>query len=425
MRVMVVGSGGREHALVWALSRSPEVSALYAAPGNGGTIELAVNVPIQAEDIAGLTSYAVCERMDLVVVGPEVPLALGLADALQRAGVPVFGPSAAAARLESSKAFSKAFMAANKIPTAAYRSFTDYREASSYLAAQRAPIVVKASGLAAGKGVIICQTLSEAKAALRSVMLERAFGDAGEEVVIEEYLSGQEVSVLAFCDGKTVAPMVLVQDHKAAFDGDKGPNTGGMGCYAPAALLNAAQQQAVMEQVLLPAVRGMAAQGAPYIGALYAGLMLTPDGFKVLEFNCRFGDPETQVILPLLETSLAQVLLACVNGSLEQIALRWRPGAAVCVVLAAGGYPGHYRKHDLITGLDEAAKQPDIIIFHAGTTREDGDVYTAGGRVLGVTATGSDLKTAIDKAYRATRLIHWPDITFRSDIGAKGLAREA
>ncbi|MHB9032943.1 MAG: phosphoribosylamine--glycine ligase [Anaerolineae bacterium] len=425
MRVLVVGSGGREHALAWALKNSPEVEKVYVAPGNGGTQGIATNVPIAAEDVQALTAYAARERFDLVVVGPEVPLSLGLVDALQHTGIPVFGPRAAAAQLESSKAFSKAFMTAHHIPTAAYRSFTDYPSASASLAGQQAPIVIKASGLAAGKGVLICRTLAEAEAALRSVMLEHTFGAAGDEVVIEEFLTGQEVSVLAFCDGVHVEPMVLAQDHKAAYDNDLGPNTGGMGCYAPAAVLDAAQQQAVMEQVLQPVLRGMAELGTPYQGVLYAGLMLTPGGFKVLEFNCRFGDPETQVILPLLETSLAQVLLACVHGTLGQLSLRWKQGAAVCVVLAAGGYPGHYRKHDLISGLDTAARLPDITIFHAGTVREDDKVYTAGGRVLGVTAIGPTLGSAIARAYAAVELIKWPDMAYRHDIGAKGLQKEA
>jgi len=424
MRILVVGSGGREHCLIWALQRSPQVNQIYAAPGNGGTQPAALNVAIPAEDIHALTTFAMQEQIDLVVVGPEVPLALGLADELHRVGVPVFGPCAAAARLESSKAFSKAFMVANHIPTAAYHSFTDYPSARDYLNEQQPPVVIKASGLAAGKGVIICSTLEEAHTALRSVMVERIFGTAGDEVVIEEYLSGQEVSVLAFCDGRTAVPMVLAQDHKAAWDGDRGPNTGGMGCYAPADVLDAAQQQAVLEQVLQPVLRGMAAQGTPYVGVLYAGLMLTQQGFKVLEFNCRFGDPETQVILPLLETSLLEVILACLNGTLAQLELSWRAGAAVCVVLTAGGYPGHYRKHDLIQGLDAAQQLPEVNIFHAGTTCENGQVYTAGGRVLNVTAIAPDLRTAITKAYAAASLIHWPDMAYRRDIGAKGLHGE-
>ena len=424
MRVLVVGSGGREHCLVWALQRSPDVDIVYVAPGNGGTQAVARNIDIAVDDIQAITAFAVQEHIDLVVIGPEIPLALGLVDALQQAGVPAFGPTASAARLESSKAFSKAFMTANQIPTAAYSSFTDYQAASAYLAQQQAPIVIKASGLAAGKGAIICHTKAEAEAALHSVMVERIFGASGDKVVIEEYLTGNEVSVLAFCDGKTAVPMIQAQDHKAAYDGDQGPNTGGMGSYAPAPLLDQAQQQMVQEQVLQPVLRGMAERGTPYIGVLYAGLMLTPAGIKVLEFNCRFGDPETQVILPLLETSLTDIMFSCLNGSLDKLSLRWRPGAAVCVVLAAGGYPGHYRKNDLISGLEEAAKQPGVIVFHAGTIRKDGQVFTAGGRVLDVTAVAPDLRTAIANAYAAVRMISWPDMTYRRDIGAKGLLRE-
>ncbi|MHB1354950.1 MAG: phosphoribosylamine--glycine ligase, partial [Anaerolineae bacterium] len=310
------------------------------------------------------------------------------------------------------------------IPTAAFASFTDYPTACDYLAAQQAPIVIKASGLAAGKGVIICQTIVEAQAALRSIMVDMDFGAAGCEVVIEEFLTGQEVSVLAFCDGKTVAPMILAQDHKAVFDGDRGPNTGGMGCYAPATILNKATQDAVMTRVLMPVIQGMARQGTSYMGVLYAGLMLTPQGFRVLEFNCRFGDPETQVILPLLETSLAEIMLACITGRLDQVQLHWRQGAAVCVVLAAGGYPGTYRKGDVITGLDHAGKQPNTLIFHAGTSRQNDLVRTAGGRVLGVTATGLDLAAAIKNAYVAVNLVHWPGAAYRHDIGAKGLPKE-
>lgn len=424
MRVLVVGSGGREHCLVWALQRSPDVDTVYVAPGNGGTQAVARNIDIAVDDIQAMTAFAVQEHIDLVVIGPEIPLALGMVDALQQAGVPAFGPTASAARLESSKAFSKAFMAANHIPTAAYASFTDYQVANAYLAQRQVPIVIKASGLAAGKGAIICHTRAEAEAALHSVMVERIFGASGDEVVIEEYLTGNEVSVLAFCDGKTAVPMILAQDHKAVYDGDQGPNTGGMGSYAPAPLLDQAQQQLVQEQVLQPVLRGMAERGTPYIGVLYAGLMLTPAGIKVLEFNCRFGDPETQVILPLLETSLTDIIFSCLNGSLDKLSLRWRPGAAVCVVLAAGGYPGHYRKNDLISGLEEAEKQPGVIVFHAGTIRKDSQVFTAGGRVLDVTAVAPDLRTAIANAYAAVRMISWPDMTYRRDIGAKGLRRE-
>ncbi len=425
MRVLVIGPGGREHALVWALRRSPRVEKVYAAPGNGGTCEQATNVPIAAEDVSGLVRYAREQQFDLTVIGPEVPLALGLSDALQEAGLRVFGPSAAAARLESSKAFSKDFMTANGIPTAAYQTFDAYEGAVRYLDTHAAPVWVKASGLAAGKGAIYCQTNEEARDTLDRVMRQAVFGEAGNQVVLEECLSGQEVSVLAFSDGMTVAPMVLAQDHKAAYDGDQGPNTGGMGCYAPATLLDGATMRRVMDDVLQPAVDGMRRLGSPYVGVLYAGLMVSDGEFKVLEFNCRFGDPETQVILPLLDTDLVEVLNACVDGALHRVTLRWRLGSCVCVVMAAGGYPEQYRKGDEIAGLDAVRDMEKVVVFHAGTKRVGNRTLTAGGRVLGVTAWADDLSGAITRAYAAVDRIHWADATFRHDIGAKGLrARE-
>lgn len=423
MKVLVVGSGGREHALVWALCRSRWVREVHIAPGNGGTGELAVNVPIAAEDVAGLTAYAREQRFDLVVIGPEAPLALGLTDALQRAGLAVFGPSAAAARLESSKVFSKDFMRDHGIPTAAYRTFADYDQALAYLDAHPAPIVIKADGLAAGKGAMVCRTDSEAREALRQILRERIFGAAGDQVVIEECLTGQEVSVLAFCDGCTVAPMALAQDHKAVFDGDRGPNTGGMGCYAPAPVLDDALRRRVVAEVLQPTVDGMARLGAPYVGVLYAGLMVQDNDFKVLEFNCRFGDPEAQVILPLLETDLVTVIEACIAGKLDQVSLNWAARSCVCVAMASAGYPGSYKKGYEISGLREAASLPNTVIFHAGTQRDGDRVLTAGGRVLGVTAWADDLPQAIRQAYAAVDLIHWPGAMCRRDIGAKGLAK--
>ncbi len=424
IRILVVGSGGREHALLWALRHCPEAGELYIAPGNGGTDSLAQTVPLAADDLAGLTDFACREAIDLVVVGPEVPLALGLVDRLQQEGVAAFGPVAAAAQLEGSKVFSKQFMVENGIPTAAHRAFDAYEAAWEYAQTQPLPLVVKATGLAAGKGVIICQTHDEARAALDSIMRARDFGAAGDEVVIEEFLSGQEVSVLAFCDGTVAVPMVLAQDHKAAYDGDRGPNTGGMGAYAPAPLLDDAQLGFVRQRVLQPVLDGMAARGTPYKGVLYAGLMLGEQDIHVLEFNCRFGDPETQVILPLLETSLVQVMQACLNGTLAQLPIVWKDASAVCVVLAAGGYPGSYRKGVLITGLAEAEALSEVTVFHAGTRREDDQVVTAGGRVLGVTAVADDLASAQQLAYRAAGMIRWQDMRYRHDIAAKGLARE-
>jgi phosphoribosylamine--glycine ligase len=421
MKVLVVGSGGREHALAWALARSPQVDALHVAPGNGGTHDLATNVPIAADDIDALVAYAREQRFDLTVIGPEVPLALGLSDRLREAGLRCFGPSAAAARIESSKGFSKDFMAANGIPTADYAIFEEYDAANRYLDQHPAPIVVKASGLAAGKGALVCRTDAEARAALDQIMRQRAFGDAGDRVVIEACLTGQEVSVLAFADGRTVRPMLLSQDHKAAYDGDSGPNTGGMGCYAPAPVLDEATLEQVVTRVLQPAVDSLRAAGTPYVGVLYAGLMVSDGEFAVLEFNCRFGDPETQVILPLLESDLVDVLDACIDGTLDETALRWSPQTCVCVVMASGGYPGSYQKGREIEGLEAIADLPQTQVFHAGTRRENGRVLTAGGRVLGVTAWDADLSRAIERAYAAVDRIHWPDAHYRRDIGHKGL----
>ncbi len=432
MKVLVVGSGGREHAIAWALRRSPRVREIHIAPGNGGTGDLARNVPIAADNISGLVDYCRTsnehgEGFDLAVIGPEIPLALGLSDALQGIGVRVFGPSAAAARLETSKEFSKDFMRANHIPTPDYRVFKNYDEALRYLEQRSAPIVVKASGLAAGKGAIVCRSINEARAALNLCMRERAFGAAGDTVVIEECLRGQEVSVLAFCDGQRALPMILAQDHKAAYDGDQGPNTGGMGAYAPAPLLDDRMMRRVMDQVLQPAMDGLRREGTPYVGVLYAGLMLTgenpraPSDFSLLEFNCRFGDPEAQAILPLLETDLLTVMEACIDGRLDQVALRWANGYCVCVVAASGGYPGHYEQGLEIRGVDSAAARPDTVVFHAGTKREGDRLLTAGGRVLGVTSWADSLQAAIERAYAAVDVIHWPGMMFRRDIGEKGL----
>lgn len=419
MKVLVVGSGGREHALVWALDRSPQVDEIQIAPGNGGTSTLATNIPIAADDIPALVEHAEKENIGLVVVGPEVPLSLGLVDAIQEKGIRVFGPGKKAARIESSKAYSKDFMRDHDIPTAPYAIFEDYDRAKAYLHEHPAPIVVKASGLAAGKGSIVCRTDEEALQALDEIMRERAFGEAGDLVVIEECLEGEEVSVLAFSDGQTVKPMVLAQDHKPAYDGDRGPNTGGMGCYAPAPLLDKATLERVMDEVLQVTVDGLRRMDTPYVGVLYAGLMLSDGDFQVLEFNCRFGDPEAQVILPLLENDLVSVLEACVDGTLDEVALRWSDETCVCVVMASGGYPVEYETGYEIEGLEEDL--PDTFVFHAGTRREDGRVLTDGGRVLGVTAWDDDLRSAVDKAYARADLIHWPDVMMRRDIGAKGL----
>jgi phosphoribosylamine--glycine ligase len=421
MRVLLVGSGGREHALAWAIARSPRCETLFVAPGNAGTGQLGHNVPISADNLDELVRFAGEQCCDLVVVGPEMPLALGLADRLQAAGIRCFGPSAAAARIEASKAFSKTLMRDLGLPTADFATFCDADTAEAHVRAVGAPIVVKASGLAAGKGVIVCQTMDEAFVAIDTIGRKRAFGAAGDEIVIEAFVTGSEVSVLAFSDGVTVRPMIQAQDHKAACDGDRGPNTGGMGCYAPAALLDEAQLEAVTARVLQPTIDGLRQRGTPYVGILYAGLMVSADDLKVLEFNCRFGDPETQAILPLLENDLLEVLEASVDGRLHEIELRWRRLTSVCVVMAAQGYPGAYERGLPIEGLDAAAALDDVVVFHAGTRTVDGQVLTDGGRVLGVTAWASDLRAARDRAYTAVGRIHWPGAFARQDIGCKGL----
>jgi len=416
MNVFVIGSGGREHALAWKLAQSPRVEHVFVAPGNGGTdgASRITNAPFNPHSLIS------APRPDLVVVGPEAPLAEGIVDALQAAGVRCFGPTRAAARLESSKVFAKEFMARHGIPTGRAAIFTAYEPALAYLRRSDGPVVIKASGLAAGKGVIVPETPAEAEAALRQIMVERQFGAAGDEVLIEERLTGPEVSLLAFCDGRTVAAMPPAQDHKRVFDGDRGPNTGGMGAYAPAPIAPPALVEELVAAVLRPAVAGMAAEGTPYVGVLYAGLMLTPAGPRVLEFNCRFGDPETQAILPLLESDLLDVLEACVEGALDRVTVRWRDAAAATVVAASEGYPGPYPKGREIAGIADAAALPGVIVFHAGTRRTaDGRLVTDGGRVLAVTGVGADLRQALDRAYAGIRRIHFEGMHYRRDIGAK------
>ncbi|RLC67465.1 MAG: hypothetical protein DRI48_02235 [Chloroflexi bacterium] len=425
MRVLVIGSGGREHALTWKLAQSARVSHIFVAPGNGGTATIAQNVPIAAGDIPALLAFARQEAIDLAVVGPEAPLVAGLVDAFAAAGLRAFGPTAAAARLEGSKAFAKRFMIEEGIPTAPGAVFQDYAAAQAYLHQQKPPLVVKASGLAAGKGVTVCTSLEEAEAALHRVMVERAFGKAGDEVLIEACLGGEEASLLAFSDGQAVVPMLPARDYKRVDDGDQGPNTGGMGGYAPSAHLPSALVEEVVARIVRPAVEGMHRRGTPYTGVLYAGLMLTPQGPRVLEFNCRFGDPETQVILPLLENDLPEVLLACLEGRLAEIEVRWRQGYTACVVLASGGYPGHYETGKEVKGLEVASRLPGIQIFHAGTRWEGDRLVTAGGRVLAVTASGADLALAVERAYAASEQIHFAGMHYRRDIGAGATTMEA
>ncbi|MBK6326156.1 MAG: phosphoribosylamine--glycine ligase [Chloroflexi bacterium] len=413
MKILIVGSGGREHALAWKLAQSPLVEEIFIAPGNAGTGLIGTNVPIAVEDVAGLVAFAREKGIGLTAVGPEIPLALGLVDAFQAAGLTVFGPTQAAAQLETSKAFAKAFMQEVGIPTAVSATFTDYQQAANYL--PDGPVVVKASGLAAGKGVIVCDNRAEAEAALRQIMLDREFGPAGDEVIIEERLSGPEVSLLAFCDGQTAVPLPPARDHKRAYDGDLGPNTGGMGVYAPPPDVDAALVDHIMRTVIQPAVDGMARRGAPYVGVLYAGIMLTAVGPKVLEFNCRFGDPETQALLPLLDGDLAEILLACAAGRLTPEMVRVHSGACATVVMAAPGYPGTYPKGLPITGLE--AVPEEVVVFHAGTHHADGQIVTSGGRVLCVSARGADLATAVSRAYAGVAAIHFDGAHYRTDIG--------
>ena len=416
MKVLVVGGGGREHAIVWALSKSRKVDQLFCAPGNGGIASLAECIPIKATDVEVMVAWAVSHAIDFVVVAPDDPLALGMVDAMETAGIPAFGPRANAAIIEASKVFSKNLMAKYHIPTAKYNTFTDMDAALSYVREQGAPIVVKADGLALGKGVIVAQTVEEAEDAVRSMMADKRFGEAGTRLVIEECMTGPEVTVLAFCDGEHVVPMPSSQDHKRAFDGNKGPNTGGMGAISPSPNYTPEVAKRCMKEIFLPTVAALKAEGRPFHGVLYFGLMLTPDGPKVVEYNARFGDPECQAVLSLLETDLMDIFQACRAGTLDRLDIRWKDAAACCLVLASGGYPASYEKGYPITGLAQA--EQTAVVFHAGTSRdEDGTIRTAGGRVLGVTAVGDDLDAAIDGAYAAARHISFQDMHFRTDIG--------
>ena len=419
MKVLVVGSGGREHALCWAIGASPLCETLYCAPGNAGIAAEAECVPISAEDIDGLVAFSREKTIDFVVVGPEAPLVMGLVDRLEAAGIKAFGPSAAAAELEGSKAFMKDLCARHGIPTAAYARFSDPDAAKAHIAEQGAPIVVKADGLAAGKGVVVAATEEAALAAVDAALVEQAFGAAGAELIIEECMTGPEVSVFVLTDGTDVLPLAAAQDHKRAFDHDRGPNTGGMGAFSPSPLMDDALMARVMEEIIHPTVRAMAAEGRPYKGVLYAGLMLTPDGPKLLEYNVRFGDPECQVLMARLKSDLLPALIASSEGVLGQVDLRWHDTPAVCVVLATEGYPGAYRKGDPIGGLDNAGAAEGVTVFHAGTMAGPaGEILANGGRVLGVTATGSDMPAARDAAYAAIDAIDWPGGFCRRDIAA-------
>ena len=416
MHVLIVGGGGREHAIAWALSKSRKVDHLSCAPGNGGIAALAQCVDIPATDVDAMVSWACDNGVDFVVVAPDDPLALGMVDALEATGIPAFGPRADAAIIEASKSFSKNLMEKYHIPTAKHQTFTELEPALAYVEAQGAPIVVKADGLALGKGVIVAQTVAEAQDAVRAMMSEHKFGDAGARVVIEECMTGPELTVLAFCDGEHLVPMPSSQDHKRAFDGNQGPNTGGMGAISPSPNYTPEVAKRCMEEIFLPTVAALKAEGRPFHGVIYFGLMLTPDGPKVVEYNARFGDPECQAVLSLLDSDLMDIFLACRNGTLDQVDIRWKDEAACCLVLASGGYPGSYGKGYPITGLEEAGHS--AVVFHAGTRLAgDGAILTSGGRVLGVTATGPDLNAAIEGAYSAASHIHFQDMFFRSDIG--------
>jgi phosphoribosylamine--glycine ligase len=414
----VVGSGGREHALVWKLAQSARVGQMLVAPGNAGTAAIAENVAVPASDVAGLLRLAVERKIDFVVVGPEVPLSLGLVDALEEAGIAAFGPTRGAARLEASKSFAHQIMADCGVPCAASRVFEDVAAARAYLETLEPPYVVKADGLAAGKGAIIAGTLGEAFSAVDDMLVKRVFGESGDRVVIEQYLSGKEVSLLAFTDGVHVAPMVPSCDYKRAYDGDQGPNTGGMGCYSPPGFFDADLVRQATDTVILPVVRAMAALGCTYKGVLYAGLMVDGDSIRVLEFNARFGDPETQVILPRLDSDLLEVLLSCHDGALEPSSLHWKVGCSVGVVVASGGYPGHYEKGRVIGGLHDV--DPAVAVFHAGTRLDDaGRVVTDGGRVLNVVATGLTMADARERAYDGVARLHFDGMMYRTDIALR------
>lgn len=428
MRVLVVGGGGREHALCWAISASPLCEKLYCAPGNAGIAEAAECVNISAEDVSALVDFAVKQKIDFVVVGPEAPLVAGLVDRLTARGIKAFGPSASAARLEGSKGFMKDLLAKNNIPTAWYGRFTDINKAKAFVREKGAPIVVKADGLAAGKGVVLCQSVDEAETALDSMMTAKDFGQAGDEVVIEEFLVGEEASYFALVDGTNVLPLAAAQDHKAVGDGDTGPNTGGMGAYSPAPVVDAAMEARVLKEIIAPTVHGMAAAGAPFKGVLFAGLMITKDGPKTLEFNARFGDPECQALMMRLKSDILPALIASADGALAHFDLRWKDEASLVVVMAAKGYPGSYEKGSVIAGLEKADAVPGAKVFHAGTKAASKDgktvVTSNGGRVLGVAATAKTVSEAQAVAYKAVDALDWPEGFCRRDIGWRAVARE-
>ncbi len=419
MQILVVGGGGREHALIWKIAQSPLVKKIFCAPGNAGTTEQAENISIPADDINALLEFALKNKIDLTVVGPEQALVLGIVDLFESKGLRIFGPSKVAAELEGSKAFSKNLMRKYGLPTADYEVFDALEPALAYVDKKSGPQVVKADGLAAGKGVILCDSPEEAREAIKNMMQDKSFGAAGERIVVEEYLVGEEISVLAFADGKNVLALDSAQDHKAAYDGDRGPNTGGMGAYSPAPLLTPALKDQVLREILQPAVDAMAKEDRTFRGILYAGLMLTEKGPKTLEFNVRWGDPETQPLLTRLKTDLIELMNASIDGTLDKITAEWKKETAVCVVMAAKGYPEAYEKGKIISGIDSAEQGDGVKVFHAGTKPDGGKVLTNGGRVLGVTALGADRDSAIKNAYKAVDKISWDGIHYRKDIGQR------
>ena len=424
MNVLVIGSGGREHCLVWKIAQSPQVEKIYCAGGNAGIAQLAEIIPPPVgPDFFALINFAKKEAIDLTVVGPENPLAEGIVDIFEGEGLKIFGPSQQAAQIESSKAFAKEFMLEAGIPTGWAEIFTSSREAISYLKSVQPPYVIKADGLAAGKGVTIVQSFEEAKAQVEANLERQVFGEASRKILIEEFLKGEEASLLAFTDGEAIVPMVPSQDHKPVFDGDTGPNTGGMGAYSPTPLITSALNYQFIHSILIPAVRELRKRGIKYTGVLYAGVIITEEGPKVLEFNCRFGDPETQVILPRLQSDLVEVLLATIEGRLYEVALEWHANSAVCVIASSGGYPGPYEKGKPIHGLDKIPQEGRAFVFHAGTKVEEGGIVTNGGRVLGLTTLGASLREAIDRNYELIRTIQFDQMHYRTDIGHKALTR--
>jgi phosphoribosylamine--glycine ligase len=424
MKVLVVGGGGREHALVWKIAQSPRVSKIYCAPGNAGISKQATIVSIKANDLKGLLEFALKEKIDLTLVGPEEPLTKGIVDLFESRGLFIFGANRKAAEIEGSKSFAKEMMKKYHIPTASYEIFGDPKEAIKYVRKQGAPIVVKADGLAAGKGVIVCETVEEAIQSIDQIMGKKIFGEAGNRVVIEEYLVGEEASYIAFTDGKTILPMASSQDHKPVFDGDQGPNTGGMGAYSPAPVVTGEVHEKIIRKVLRPIIYGLAEEGRPYKGVLYAGLMIQDGHPKVLEFNARFGDPETQPVLMRMKGDIVPILEACMKGTLSQHRIEWDKQASVCVVLASKGYPGDYEKGKVISGLEEVSRMEGVFAFHAGTAFKNEQIITSGGRVLGVTGLGEDIPRAIERAYEAVRKISWEGVQYRKDIGHKALKGE-